>query len=154
MAATVAGALKAWLESQNLGVPVFRRHAPPRDPNNLSAPYPLPYITIAEGIAAVIQGHEDGGRAAGGISPVAEELQVDLWMYEEDPTSSGSGKLENYSLTYALAAALDGAPLGTFGTPAKRIYGCVLKDGPRELADAADPNLIRKLYAVEIHRET
>lgn len=154
MAATVGGALKAWLESQSLNVPVFRRHAPPRDPNNTGAPYPLPYITITEGIAAVIEGHEDGGRALGGISPLAEQVQVDLWMYEEDPTSSGTGKVESYSLPYALAAALDGAPLGTFGTPAKRIYGCVLKDGPRELGDSSDPNLIRKMYAVEIRRET
>lgn len=155
MAATAAGALKAWLETQGLGVPVFRRHAPQRDPNDPTgkSPYPLPYITIQEGIAAVVEGHEDGGKAAGGTTPVMEELQVDLWMYEDDPSSANAGKVESYSLPYSVAAALDGASLGTFGTPAKRIYGCFLKDGPRELTDP-DPNLIRKMYAVEIRRET
>src|SRR5262249_38878086 len=98
--------------------------------------------------------HEDGGRAAGGASPVAEELQVDLWMYENDPSAADSARTESYTLTYALAAALDGAQLGTFGTPSKRIYGCVLMDGPRELGDPSDPNLIRKLFAVEIRRDT
>jgi hypothetical protein len=156
MAATVAGALKAWLETQGLSTPVFRRHAPQRDPNDPSgqSPYPLPYITITEGITAVIETHEDGGVANGGATAVSEELQVDLWMYENDPAASDSGRTENYSLTYALARALDGAPLGTFGTPAVRIYGCVLKDGPRELGDNADPNLIRKMYSVEIRRYT
>lgn len=153
MASTVGGALKAWLETQGLGVPVFRRHAPPRDPANPANPYPLPYVTIQEGIASIAHVHEDGGRAQGGFTPVVEELQVDLWMYEEDPTAAGAGRKEVYSLTYQLAAALDGAPLGTFGTPPIRIYGCVLTDGPRELPDP-DPNLIRKMYSVGIWRET
>lgn len=154
MAATAAGALKAWLESQGLGVPVFRRHAPARDPNDPNSPYPLPYVTLAEGIAAPTEGQEDGGSALGGSSPVNEQVQVDLWMYEEDPTATGGGRTESYALPYQLAAALGGANLGSFGTPARRIYGCILRDGPREIPDPSDPNLVRKVYLVEIKRDT
>lgn len=146
MAATASAALKTWLEAQSLGVPVFRRR-PPEPP----AP---PFILVIDGISAVVEGHEDGGRARGGTTPVTEDLQVDLYYYENDPKATPGGLTESYSLPYRLAQALDGADLGSFATPAIRIYGCTLVEGPRELESPTDPNLIRKTYTVAIRRDT
>jgi hypothetical protein len=145
---TPGGALKSWIDAQALGVNVHVRHAP--------ADEALPYITIIEGISAPVESRDDGGRAAGGGTLVAEELQVDLWMRELDMTAGADAGavLEDYTLPYRLAAILDGAQLGTFGSPARRIYACLLSDGPSELPDATDPNLIRKVYTVTLHRET
>lgn len=146
-AASPGGALKAWLDApaQSLGgVKVFVRY-PPKD-------QALPYVVIQEGISAVVEGRDDGGRAAGGSTLVSDELQIDLYMYEEDPVS---GSLtEDLALPYKLAQVLDGAALGSFGAPPIRIYQCQLIDGPRELGDPSDPNVIRKTYAVTLRRET
>lgn len=143
MASTTGGALKVYLETQSLGVSIFVRSPPPAQA--------LPYVVIHEGIASSIDGTEDGGAALGGGSPVSEELQVDLFMYADTPSSGA--RVESYTLPYALARSLAGASLGTFGSPARRIYGCHLTDGPREL-DTADANIIRKTYAVVLRRDT
>jgi hypothetical protein len=150
MASTTGGALKVYLEAQSLGVPIFVRDL---GDNNTQQP---PYIVIHEGITATVEATEDGGAAAGGGSPVTEELQVDLYMYARDPSSgtSGGSRLESYALPYTLARVLAGAPLGTFGAPARRIYGCQLVEGPRELPDLDDDNRLRKVYTVALRRDT
>jgi hypothetical protein len=144
MASTVGGTLKTYLEAQGLGVSVFVRDVPPGQG--------LPYVVIHEGISAATDGTEDGGNARGGMTPVSEEIQIDLFMYARDP-DAGS-RAESYTLPYALARALAGPDLGTFASPARRIYGCHLTDGPRQLDDPSDDNLIRKIYAVVLRRDT
>jgi hypothetical protein len=144
MSASTGGVLKVYLEGAGLGVSVFVRDVPPKQP--------LPYVVIHEGIDAPTDGTEDGGAARGGFTPVSEELQVDLYMYAKDPKTGA--RSESYTLPYALARALAGPDLGTFGPPARRIYGCHLTSGPRQLDDPTDSNLIRKIYSVVLRRES
>ena len=100
MAATTAGALKAYLEAQGLGVTVFRDRA--------REDQAFPYLTVTEGIAVTPEetfnafDDEDGH--------VVELAQVDVWQTwrNDDRTIA-----ESYTLADAVALALNGAILTT-----------------------------------------
>lgn len=96
MSATTAGALKAWLESQGLGVPWFRDRAP--------ANQPLPYGTIDEGIAitedAAFNSFDDPE------GHVVEVATVHLWEQWRDPATGAL--TESPTLADAVFLALKG----------------------------------------------
>lgn len=126
MAATVAGALKAYLEGAGLGLTVYRDGAPgqprtptPADPDARRPAVPLPYITVSEGLAVIVNLDGDTQDTAGELT-VREDVQVDLWQ----SWRNAQGKpVEAHALAPALLRALVKAQLGTYGTPARRIYG-------------------------------
>lgn len=107
MAATTAGAVKAYLETQRLGLAVYRDIAP--------AAASLPHVTVQEVISLVPEPLGDHG-----ADPAVTELvQVDLWQ------TQGS---ETYTLPDAVVGALHGAVLTQHP---KHVHGCVVRSAVR-----------------------
>lgn len=109
MAATTAGAIKAYLEGLGLGVPVFRDEPP--------AGQDLPYITVREGIANVPDRDGDHGDPTA-VRTTSETVQISVWQVWRNPTTGRV--VEDYALPPAVqrairTAALDAAPTRTYG---------------------------------------
>lgn len=107
MAASLAGAIKAHIESQSLGIPVFRDEAPKGQS--------YPYVTIQEGVAI---NEELSANAYAGDHAVVETVQVNLWLQRHNQATNAI--TESYTLPNALARALDGsglpqAPMKVYG---------------------------------------
>lgn len=97
MAATIAGSLKALVESAGLSLQAFRDEAP--------AGTPLPYVTITEVTAPPILSG-DFGDPVNGQPTLAVLAQVDLWQARRDPATGAVA--ERYGLAAALSRALHG----------------------------------------------
>ncbi len=99
MAASTAGAVKAHVEAQGLGLTGFRDTAPQDQP--------LPYFIVIEGLSLTPEGvfpaHDDPE------GHVNEVVQVDLWMQWRHPTTKAL--TESYTLPDALTKALHGVRL-------------------------------------------
>lgn len=136
MAATSAGAVKAWVEGLGLGLSVFRDDAP--------QPTALPYVTVMENLTTTY--NADGDLGGSGQQTVRELLQVDLWQTWRDST----GKVaEQYGLANTLAAKLRGAQLVNVGT--RRVYGVAGVSMQRLLEE--DANVVHHAITITIHRE-
>lgn len=110
MAATTAGAVKAYVEGLGLGVPVFRGGAPET--------HGYPFATVQEGIAYRDLGFGDLGDFTS-EQMTQESVQVDL--YERAGSTAGAtqghiARAENYSLADKLHRRLHGARLPLIGT--------------------------------------
>lgn len=143
LAAGTAGAIKAYLESKSLGIPIFHDAPPPVQPN---APAIVkPYITISEAIANTPDGDEDGGSAQGGTSYVVELAQVDLWDFWRE--TDGNGKKESRTLGPAIHRALAGALLDQSPT---RVYGVTVRNHIR--FEERDANIVHRAITLAIRR--
>lgn len=101
MAATTAGAIKAYLESLSFGVPVFRDGPRPGQG--------LPYIVVTEAVSTGPDGSGNGdyGDPAAMIQ-ITEVATVDLVQQARIQTGAGTTRsAERYGLAEALAHALN-----------------------------------------------
>lgn len=138
MSATTGGAIKAYLEGQGLGVPVFRDRA------RKDTPYP--YVTVAEELSLTVVQRADAA---------AELVQVDLWQLARHPAGTVvggvdvSGRLaEDSALVRRLQKALRRAALMTAPT---LTYRAVLEGSVR--LPEPDNNLVHHALTVRVHRE-
>lgn len=136
MAATTAGAVKALLEAQGLGISVHRDQAPDNQT--------LPYVSVTESVSLTPdQGGDLGDTRA--TRYVTELVQVDLWQHWRDPSSGAMS--ESYTLPSAIVAALQGASLPTAPT---RVYGVTVDSVVRLLE--RDTNLTHHAITVRVRR--
>lgn len=136
MAASTAGALKAYLEGLGLGVSVFRDEAP--------AGQKLPYITVREEIANVPDRDGDYGDATVEHT-TAETVQIDVWQTWRNPTTGAV--VESYTLPKQVQRALRDARLDATPT---RTYGVVLT-GTVRLLERAD-NVVHHASTAVVRR--
>lgn len=135
MSATTAGAVKAWLEGQALGVAVYRDSAPINTP--------LPYVTVTEAVA--LTPDRDGAFDRDVTHTVVEVAQVDVWQRWR----SDSGQpAEQYDLPHRVRRALDAAVLPS--APG-RVYGCRSTGMVRLLE--VDENVVHHAVTINVYRE-
>lgn len=133
MAATLAGALKAYVESLGLGLAAYRDVAP-----ETAA---LPYVIITEGIDTV----PDGISAERDFPGVRETVQVTLWQKWRDDTTRAV--TESFTLPRSLEQSLAAFPLANTPT---RVYGARIVSAARLLE--RDANLVQHPITLEIAR--
>lgn len=140
MAATIAGALKALIESAGLGLAAYRDEAP-KD----ASP---PFVIIHEGISLVPD--PSNARYDGSERQAREEVQVSLW--QQWRTTGTGGNNESYTVADALKEALDGAELPTSGNgaPPKHVWGLRFLSSRRILD--RDNNRVHTPMTVEVIR--
>src|SRR5712691_7195362 len=127
MAATLYGAIKAYLEAQGLGISVFRDLPPPAKSR--------PYVVVTSDIAMRPIPLEDGT-----VYDVAEEIQIDLY-------ETGRGQNEQPSESPTLADSITAKLVGTtlaYGTPQKQVYA-LLQRARRRLVDSV-LRTVRHIY--------
>lgn len=141
MAATTSGAIKAYLESLALGVPVFRDGPRPGQD--------YPYIVVTEAVSIGPDGTANGdfGDPAAEVN-IIEIVTVDLVQRGRAKTGASTTKnVERYGLAEAIAHRLHGCSLPAH--PAK-VHGVKATDIDRiPLAD----NVVRHSITVTLHRE-
>jgi hypothetical protein len=142
---SLAGAVKAHIESLGLGLTVFRDGAP--------ASQGSPYVTIQEGIGTAPELHGDFGDS-GAHQGEREMIQIDLYQQARKTSGAAPGRtlnVEDYDLPGKLRRALTGTLGGrSYGTPTRRIYGSRVASGQRfPIAD----NIVRHTFTVEIRRD-
>lgn len=135
MSATTAGAIKAYLETQSLGIPIYRDDAPPGQAK--------PYITVQEGISLTADSGDTGDHTATLYG--SELAQVDLW--QDKRTAGTDAVAESYPLPAALVRALHGASLTTAPT---RTHGCTV-DSMVRLVER-DTNTVHHAITVRLRR--
>lgn len=137
MAASTAGALKAYIEAGGLALAAYR-DAAPKD-----AAYP--HVLIHEAIALVPSlanaRYDRAGTAPAGL----ETVQVSLWQRWRDASGAMA---ESYGLADDLASLLDGAGLADAPT---HVWGVRLVSSVR-LLDTAK-NLVQHAITVEVVRD-
>ncbi len=135
MAATTAGAVKAYLEGLRLGVPVFRDEPP--------AGQDLPYITVRE-IANVPDRDGDHGDPTA-VRTTSETVQISVWQTWRNPTTGRV--VEDYLLPQAVARAVRSAGLDASPT---RTYGVLLQSSVRLLE--RDRNVVQHALTAVVRR--
>lgn len=132
MSSSTSAALKAYLEQQGLGVPVFRLRAPQLKVDG--SPQGLPYIVVIDGIADAPERTGDDRQRR-----TTELLQVDVYedRHNESPT-----------LAKDAFRSMDGAKLPT--SP-QRVYRVELQGRLRFDDPALD--VIRNTITVAIRRK-
>lgn len=138
MSASTGGAVKAYLEGRQLGVPVFRDRAPKGQP--------YPFITVTEEVSLTVRRRAEAGD---------ELVQVDLWQLWKHPAGTVVGGVnvagrlaEDSALVRRLQqslrrAALMAAPTLTYQA---NLEGSVRLPEP-------DDNLVHHALTVRVHRE-
>ena len=130
MSATIAGALKAHIETLGLNVVAYRDQAPTEQTGH--------YIVIHEGISTVRETDQGDAHAA------TELVQVDYFQ----PWRASDGSLaENPASTAALITGIQGAQLAT---APKRVYGCLVDSSQRFVEH--DTNRVHEAITVRIRR--
>lgn len=135
MALTTSGALKAFIESQGLGLAAFRDRAPEGQPR--------PYARITEAISMV----PDASGTAYDSPGVREQAQVSLF---QDYKSDANALVESPALAVALHRALHGAVLVPVGDA--HVYGCRVLDDRRLLEPPDNPTVVHNAMTVELAR--
>lgn len=133
MAATTAGAIKAFLEAQGLGVSVYRDIASPGAT--------LPYVTVRESVSVTVDPH--GDFAATGVTELA---QVDIWQEWRSTTTRGVS--ESYTLADDVIERLHGAVLSAAPT---HVYGSRVIGSSRLLEQ--EENVVHTAITLEIRRD-
>lgn len=148
MSASLAGAVKAYLEAQALGVPIFRDQAPRGQS--------YPYVTIQEGIGIV---EETSANAFSGDNRVRELVQIDLWMQRHSPATNAV--TESYSLPDALCRAingcrLDAAPMKVYGMKLigrTRLFGTTRATAKGQATPVEPSGTIHHVITAEVRRQ-
>lgn len=141
MAATTAGAIKAYLESLGFGVPVFRDGPRPGQG--------LPYIVVTEAVSTGINGSGNGDYGDPDARlQITEIATVDLVQQARVKTGSGlTRSAERYGLAEAIAHALNSTTLPAH--PA-RVTAVRVQDTDRiPISD----NRVQHSIHIAIHRE-
>jgi hypothetical protein len=127
--------MKAFLETQNLGVPIFQKHAPINKADG--TPQRCPYIVINDRIATVPLRSGNGRRRR-----AVEQVQLDLYEEATD---------EVPSRTADLVQALDGARPTT---APQYVFMTALFSGPNrtEVLDS-NPVIVRNNVTVNLYRK-
>lgn len=133
MSASIGAALKAYLETQNLGVPVFRDRAPESQD--------LPYLSVAEEISLVPDRAGDNGAGATG----AELVQVDVWQRFRNPVTGAVE--EDFTLAGKVQRAIHGGRLDTAPT---KVYGLHFVSSTRLIED--DQNILHTALTAEVRK--
>lgn len=142
MSATTAGALKAYLEAQGLGVPAFRDEAPEGQA--------LPYVTVDEAVALIPDASGDTSDPDADRT-LRETVTVHLWQQwrKRDKTAG-----ESYTLPRTLLAALERAgqqlTAPPESAPPTRVYGTEVLAVAR-LVERSN-NVVHHAYTVRISR--
>jgi hypothetical protein len=89
MAASLAGAVKAYLETLGLGVPVFRDFAPRSKQDG--SPQRLPFIVVQDGLGDVPRRTGDNKSKR-----TTELVQIDVYEFLNDPDTGD--RAESYTL--------------------------------------------------------
>lgn len=145
MAATTAGAIKAYVEGLGLSLSAYRDGAPTNADGTLDTAYP--FVVIQEGIAYDQRQAGDFGDTTA-IQIVDELVQVDLFQEARRLSAGGSVNVELYTLPGQLRAALHGARIGPIGV--QRVSGVVARGGRRwPIAD----NIVRHTIDLAVTRE-
>lgn len=141
MAATTAGALKAYIESLGLSLSAYRDEVPEE-----KSP---PYVRIHEAISIT-------PRQSGDFSDhtaqqhATEEAQLDLFQQARDLSQPTRPVTENYGLADTLVAKLHGARLPV---APKHVYGVRVLNATRfPNAPDDDDNVVRHLITVALDR--
>lgn len=110
MAATTSGAVKAYVESLGLNVPVFRD-----GPRPDQAP---PYCVVTEGINAGLapNGNGDWGDPNAPVE-IIENITVDLVQHARIKDGTGTRNAERYGLAETIGHRLNGATLPAHPAP-------------------------------------
>lgn len=138
MAATTAGAIKAHLEGQGLGVPVFRDEKPSDDASER-------YITIREDLSTVADGAWNANDDPDGH--VSELAQVDIWQKWRAVSADSGAVVESATLPDAVARALTGVTLAAAPT---RVAGVTVVNRTRQLE--RENNLVHTALTVQLRR--
>lgn len=146
MAASTAGAVKAYVESLGLSLSAYRDGAPTGQDGAITAPYP--HVVIQEGIAYAMDTDGDYGDQAA-VHTMRETVQVDLYQHARELVAAGGSRnVEDYNLPDRLRMALHGARLGPVG--AQHVYGVSVRGGQRwPISD----NIVRHTLNLEVARE-
>jgi len=141
MAASLGTSIKAYLETQGLGLTFFK-DAPPQASK-------MPYGTIVEGIALRMDPLEDGGPATGAEATGKELVQLDLWQNWLKPDGTVA---EDPLLADKIPRAIHGTRLNTSGTgiPPMRVYA-VLQEGRVRMLDR-DGKTVHHAYTLAVYR--
>lgn len=147
MAATTAGALKAYIEGLGLGLVAYRDAAPSRpDPSGRRIPSAaFPFVTVREAIALALNADGDLSDPAATVSG-RELVQVDLWQSWRD--AGGKATVESATLPAALAKRLRGARLVPVGTSV--VYGITGVSVARLLEE--ESNVVHHAITCTVHR--
>lgn len=140
MAATTAGAIKAYLEGLGFGVPVFRDGPRPGQA--------LPYIVVTEAVSTGLDaaGNGDYGDPDATLN-IIELATVDLVQQARTKTAGTARNAERYGLAEVIAHALNHTTLPAH--PAK-VTAVRVQDIDRiPIAD----NTVRHAIHIAVHRE-
>jgi hypothetical protein len=135
MAASTAGALKAFLEAQGLGISVYRDQAP-EGPT-------FPYVTVHEAISVSPEPAFNSNDDAEGH--VIEQVQVSIWQRSRHPDTLA--KTESYTLPDAICLALTGARLTAMPT-----YGGHVRVQGRTRLPEDEGTIIHDAVTIEVRR--
>lgn len=133
MAATTAGALKAFIEGLGLSISVYRDRAP----TNLAPPY----VTVEEALAVIPDGLEDDAYSTG-----VETATVHVWMSWKNTTTGALA--ESQTLVRDIVRGLQGQSLPAAPT---RVYAVLVRhEGPRMVDE--EENVVHVPITVELMR--
>lgn len=141
MAATTAGAIKAYLEGLSFGVPVFRDGPRPGQA--------LPYIVVTEAVSTGLDGSGNGDYGDPDATlNIIELATVDLVQQARVKTAGGATRsVERYGLAEAIAHALNHTTLPAH--PARVTAVRVVDVDRIPIVD----NEVRHSIHIAIHRE-
>lgn len=156
LAAGTFGALKAFVEAQNLSVSVYKDEAPPSTRNPLppagNGLLKAPYCTVIEDVSAAVDSREDGGAGSGGATYINELVQLDLWMNWRDLDATVTGtkdkSLEDRALAASLHRKLDGCALDLAPT---RVYNVTVQNRIRMVE--RDNNIVHVAFTLSVRRQ-
>jgi galactitol-specific phosphotransferase system IIC component len=134
MAASSAGALKAFIEGLGLGISVYRDRAPEKTA--------LPYVSIAEAVAVVPDLLEDGL-----VSTGRETVTIDVWMTWKNKMTGAIA--EAYALPGAILRGLHGRSLPA--SPTHTYAVIIQRMGPRLVEE--ETNLVHCPLTAVLWRE-
>lgn len=150
MSATMAGAVKAWIEGLSLGLAAYRDGAPVDDDGAVAVSYP--HVVVQEGIGIDRDLSGDYGDPDGNDT-TTELVQVSLLQLARrlDPASPGRSVVaEDYTLADRLAAAFRGG-LALQAHAPWHVYGVRVDGGSRT---GPTDNLIRHTWTLRVRRAT
>lgn len=144
MAASIYGALKAYLEAQGLGIAVYKDAPPTNVKDKTTGLLTAPYCVVTEDIALTPDKHGDGAATTG-----RELVQLDLYQNWRDGADANK---ESPTLADAITVAIHGTRLQPSGTgqPPKTVYAVQQQGRVRTLE--RDTRLIRHAYTLAVDR--
>lgn len=151
MAATTAGAFKAFLESLGLGLPVYRDGLPvirweDRGGQRVAVHASPPAIVVQDGISLTDDASGDYGDDDAAVTGV-ELVQVDLFQLAREQVSPTTTRnTEDPELVRTLRRALRGLGIARYAPVP--VYGTKVADGQRW---AISDNVARHTFNVTVH---